>query len=94
VDVGVKPPLLLHHHLLRNMVRKLGIRLEVVMLLLKVGFGNCREEGEVEEGADIGCGGLDFTKCLEATNGDMGSCGYYLEALSEWWMVVRIVRFG
>ncbi|RXK35467.1 hypothetical protein M231_07279 [Tremella mesenterica] len=25
----------------------------------------------------------DFTKCLEATNGDMGSCGYYLEALSE-----------
>lgn len=27
---------------------------------------------------------LDFTKCLEATGGDMGSCGYYLEALSEW----------
>lgn len=25
----------------------------------------------------------DFTKCLEATNGDMNSCGYYLEALSE-----------
>lgn len=25
---------------------------------------------------------LDFTKCLEATNGDMQSCGYYLEALS------------
>ena len=24
----------------------------------------------------------DFTKCLEATNGDMASCGYYLEALS------------
>ncbi|UOH81204.1 hypothetical protein LQV05_003871 [Cryptococcus neoformans] len=24
---------------------------------------------------------LDFTKCLEATNGDMQSCGYYLEAL-------------
>ncbi|WVQ76545.1 hypothetical protein IAR50_006215 [Cryptococcus sp. DSM 104548] len=23
----------------------------------------------------------DFTKCLEATNGDMQSCGYYLEAL-------------
>ena len=26
---------------------------------------------------------VDFTKCLEATNGDMGSCGYYLEALSK-----------
>jgi hypothetical protein len=25
----------------------------------------------------------DFTKCLEATNGDMNSCAYYLEALSE-----------
>jgi hypothetical protein len=23
----------------------------------------------------------DFTKCLEATNGDMTSCSYYLEAL-------------
>jgi hypothetical protein len=26
--------------------------------------------------------GVDFTKCLEATGGDMTSCGYYLEALS------------
>jgi hypothetical protein len=25
----------------------------------------------------------DFTKCLEATNGDMNTCSYYLEALSE-----------
>lgn len=23
----------------------------------------------------------DFTRCLEATNGDMTSCNYYLEAL-------------
>ncbi|KAL7424275.1 hypothetical protein Q5752_001864 [Cryptotrichosporon argae] len=23
----------------------------------------------------------DFTKCLDATSGDMGACGYYLEAL-------------
>lgn len=23
----------------------------------------------------------DFTKCLEATSGDMNSCSYYLEAL-------------
>jgi hypothetical protein len=27
---------------------------------------------------------VDFTKCLEATGGDMTSCGYYLEALSKW----------
>jgi hypothetical protein len=26
---------------------------------------------------------VDFTKCLEATSGDMTSCGYYLEALSK-----------
>ncbi|CAD6576920.1 MAG: hypothetical protein TREMPRED_001801 [Tremellales sp. Tagirdzhanova-0007] len=30
---------------------------------------------------DCGIPAKDFTKCLEATNGDMGSCGYYLEAL-------------
>ncbi|KAK8846520.1 hypothetical protein IAR55_005606 [Kwoniella newhampshirensis] len=32
-------------------------------------------------GASCDIQAKDFTKCLEATNGDMQSCGYYLEAL-------------
>nr|ODN78127.1 hypothetical protein L203_06207 [Cryptococcus depauperatus CBS 7841]ODN94888.1 hypothetical protein L204_04228 [Cryptococcus depauperatus CBS 7855] len=34
-------------------------------------------------GASCDIQAKDFTKCLEATNGDMQSCGYYLEALSK-----------
>lgn len=32
----------------------------------------------------------DFTKCLEATNGDMTSCNYYLEALSKLYRSKRL----
>jgi hypothetical protein len=32
-------------------------------------------------GASCDIQAKDFTKCLEATNGDMSSCSYYLEAL-------------
>ncbi|OCF40626.1 hypothetical protein I317_05558 [Kwoniella heveanensis CBS 569] len=32
-------------------------------------------------GASCDIQAKDFTKCLEATNGDMQSCSYYLEAL-------------
>lgn len=35
-------------------------------------------QGRRKEADDV-----DFTKCLEATGGDMNSCAYYLEALSE-----------
>ncbi|OCF55994.1 hypothetical protein L486_06751 [Kwoniella mangroviensis CBS 10435] len=33
------------------------------------------------QGASCDIQAKDFTKCLEATNGDMQSCSYYLEAL-------------
>ena len=35
---------------------------------------------------------VDFTKCLEATGGDMTSCGYYLEALSTSTLLRRSQR--
>ncbi|WWC89716.1 uncharacterized protein L201_004641 [Kwoniella dendrophila CBS 6074] len=45
------------------------------------------DQSQMVNGQQFGAGAScdiqakDFTKCLEATNGDMQSCSYYLEAL-------------
>ncbi|WWC69170.1 uncharacterized protein I206_103106 [Kwoniella pini CBS 10737] len=45
------------------------------------------DQSQMVNGQQFGAGATcdiqakDFTKCLEATNGDMQSCSYYLEAL-------------
>ncbi|KAK4686401.1 hypothetical protein P7C73_g3727, partial [Tremellales sp. Uapishka_1] len=43
-------------------------------------YANQQMQGQ-QMGASCDIQAKDFTKCLEATNGDMTSCGYYLEAL-------------
>lgn len=45
-------------------------------------FGATGRGGSGSSGDMADVVGIDFTKCLEATNGDMAGCGYYLEALS------------
>ena len=53
---------------------RLGRLLETATFPPKVSFG-------IDLWVDVRWLIADFTKCLEATNGDMQSCGYYLEAL-------------
>ncbi|TXT13616.1 hypothetical protein VHUM_00983 [Vanrija humicola] len=40
-----------------------------------------QQQQQQAAGASCDIQAKDFTKCLEATNGDMNSCSYYLEAL-------------
>ncbi|WOO80890.1 Mitochondrial intermembrane space cysteine motif-containing protein MIX17 [Vanrija pseudolonga] len=44
-------------------------------------YAQQQQQQQQAAGASCDIQAKDFTKCLEATNGDMNSCSYYLEAL-------------